>query len=107
MTVEFDQDALESAYRDRLEPDIIAALAARTGLAPRQAMDVYYRSRLAREVGHGEFGLQYLSAEVLADDLIENEPDLVGHDISISPGPESAEINPVGPGVVTRGSASH
>jgi hypothetical protein len=68
--------ALAEWRRIHLEQDVIAALAAKSGLPGDAAMDLYYRSRLAQEVDAGSYGIQYLDGAHLAEDLIENEPDL-------------------------------
>jgi hypothetical protein len=67
---------VSSIYYERLEEDIISKLAAAKGIGLSEAMDAYYRSRLAHQIAAGEFGIQYLSADYLVDDLIENEPEL-------------------------------
>ncbi|MDR1187113.1 MAG: hypothetical protein LBK95_06625 [Bifidobacteriaceae bacterium] len=76
MTDALDTKALEAAYRDRLEADIITCVAALTGLGQREAMDAYYHSRLAREIDNDDYGIRYLGPEVLAADLLANEADL-------------------------------
>jgi hypothetical protein len=68
--------ALAEWRRIHVEQDVIAALAARNGLPEDVAMDLYYRSRLAQEVDAGSHGIQYLDAAYLAEDLVENEPEL-------------------------------
>jgi len=65
-----------SIYHKELEEEIIAKLADEKGLSLDQAMDVFYRSRLARQISDGLYGIQYLSASYLVFDLIANEPDL-------------------------------
>lgn len=65
-----------SIYHKELEEEIIAKLADEKGLSLDQAMDVFYRSRLARQISDGLYGIQYLSASYLVSDLIANEPDL-------------------------------
>ena len=65
-----------SLYKERLEEDIISKLAATKGISLSDAMDAYYRSRLAQQIDNGEFGIQYLSADYLVDDLITNEPEI-------------------------------
>ena len=67
---------VSSAYRKELDQEIISVLAARKGLSLDAAMDVYYRSRLACQIAEGSHGIEYLSANYLVEDLIENEPDL-------------------------------
>ena len=67
---------VSSLYKERLEEDIISKLAAIKGVGLSDAMDAYYRSRLAKQIDSDEFGIQYLSADYLVDDLIANEPEL-------------------------------
>ncbi len=67
---------VSSLYKERLEEDIISRLASVKGMELSDAMDSYYRSRLAQQIDKGEFGIQYLSADYLVDDLITNEPEL-------------------------------
>jgi len=67
---------VSSVYKKELEQDIIALIAQKKGLALDVAMDVYYRSRLAQQISDGAYGIEYLSSSYLADDLIENEPQL-------------------------------
>jgi len=67
---------VSSVYKKELEQDVIALLAKRKSMSLGQAMDVYYRSRLAQQVSDGTFGIEYLSPSYLVDDLIENEPEL-------------------------------
>lgn len=67
---------VSSVYRKELDQEIISVLAARKGLSLDAAMDVYYRSRLARQIAEGAHGIEYLSANYLVEDLIENEPGL-------------------------------
>ena len=63
-------------YKERLEEDIISKLAEIKGIGLSDAMDAYYRSRLAKQIDSGAFGIEYLSADYLVDDLITNEPEL-------------------------------
>ncbi|GHV81076.1 hypothetical protein AGMMS49944_28670 [Spirochaetia bacterium] len=39
-------------------------------------MDIYFHSRLSAQIDGGVYGIQYLDARNLADDLMENEPEL-------------------------------
>ena len=39
-------------------------------------MGIYYHSQLAKQISEGTYGIQYLSANYLANDLIENEPEI-------------------------------
>lgn len=42
----------------------------------RKAMDIYYTSKLAKQIAEGMCGIENLSPKYLAEDLIENEPEL-------------------------------
>ncbi|MBR4417023.1 MAG: hypothetical protein IKS67_09645 [Victivallales bacterium] len=42
----------------------------------RKAMDIYYKSRLARQINAGKYGIDNMDARYLAEDLLENEPEL-------------------------------
>jgi hypothetical protein len=59
-----------------LEKDIVSMLSERKGITIREAMDIYYRSELSRQIDNGTYGIQYLNATYLVDDLLENEPAL-------------------------------
>ena len=63
-------------YRERLEERIIGYLAQTQGLTLDVAMDCYYRSRLAGQINAGTFGMDNLDYKYLAEDLVENEPEL-------------------------------
>ncbi|MCL2808164.1 MAG: hypothetical protein FWD27_08470 [Coriobacteriia bacterium] len=67
---------LEEKHLEQLEAEIIAALVNQTKLSERQAMDVYYKSKLSQQVNDGLYGIQYLSSEYLASDLVINEAEL-------------------------------
>ena len=74
MTV--DKNELRNIYITLLEEDIIKELAILLGVNNRVAMEKYYNSRLCQEIGSGEYGLEYMDSKYLANDLIENEPEL-------------------------------
>ena len=42
----------------------------------RKAFDLYYSSRLAGQIAKSECGIENMDAKYLAEDLIENEPEL-------------------------------
>jgi hypothetical protein len=69
-------NVLDALLKERLELDIIDILAEIKGLELRLAMDIYYRSGMSRLIGDGAYGMQYLDARYLAEDIIENEPGL-------------------------------
>jgi len=77
MNTPIDGNQLEAILKESLEKDITTLLAERLGLSVREAMDVYYRSKLSRQIDNGTYGIQYLDAVYLVEDLLENEPDLI------------------------------
>jgi hypothetical protein len=67
---------LESLHKELLEQDIVAIIAEEKFVDMRTAMDIYYESKLSSQIDKGSFGIQYLDAHYLANDLFENEPKL-------------------------------
>lgn len=56
--------------KEHLEADIIVNLASRLQLSPEEAMRVYFSSDVSEMVESGKNGVQYLSADYLADEII-------------------------------------
>lgn len=56
--------------------DIIKAISAIKQIDLRKAFDIYYSSKLANQVADSSGGIENLDAKYLAEDLIENEPEL-------------------------------
>ena len=71
-----DRKQLSEVYKQNLENDIIKALADMKQLELRKAFDIYYSSKLAGQIAEGSCGIENMDAKYLADDLIENEPEL-------------------------------
>lgn len=67
---------LEHIYKQSLEQNIIEDISAKKHIELRHAVEIYYKSKLAIQIGTGEYGIQYLDYHVLADDLIDNESEL-------------------------------
>ena len=63
-------------YKERLEERIIAYLAEIKGIPLEESMDAYYRSRLAAQIANGLYGIENMDYKYLAEDLVENEPEL-------------------------------
>ena len=63
-------------YRQDLETAIIRELSRVKKLDLRAATDVYYSSRLSDQISQGLYGIDNLDYKYLAEDLIENEPEL-------------------------------
>lgn len=67
---------LDYIYKQNLEESIIEYLSREKNLELRQAMDIYYHSRLAKQIEQGTYGIENMDYKYLAQDLIENEPEL-------------------------------
>jgi hypothetical protein len=67
---------LESLLKESLEKEIIAIIAHMKEIGVREAIDIYYHSKLSSQIDEGIHGIQYLDAHYLAEDLMENEPEL-------------------------------
>lgn len=63
-------------YKERLEERIIAYLSEIKGISIEAAMDAYYSSRLATQIAKGLYGIENMDYKYLAEDLVENEPEL-------------------------------
>lgn len=68
---------IEAIYIENLEQDIIKNIAEIKHLDLRQAMDIFYKSRLSAQITNRELGIENLDAKYLAEDLIENEAELL------------------------------
>ncbi len=67
---------LEEVYKQNLENDIINILSEMKGIDLRKALDIYYSSKLALQISEDSCGIENMDAKYLAEDLIENEPEL-------------------------------
>ena len=64
---------LTAFYRQELETSIIEYLSSRLKIDFREAMNIYYNSKLSAQIENGENGIDNLDYKNLAEDLIENE----------------------------------
>jgi hypothetical protein len=71
-----NEDILEKYYQERLEERLISYLARENNISLEKAMDIYYHSEIARKIHEGLYGIQYLDYKVLAQMLMDTEPDL-------------------------------
>ena len=62
--------------KEQQEADIVVVLAERRSLSADEALAWYFRSSMPRFVGEGTYGMQYLSAEYLAEEVLR---ELEGH----------------------------
>ena len=76
MTRRPERHDIEVVYRRELETDLIEYLAKIKGLSLRKATDVYYKSKLSEMIQTGQYGIDNLDFKYLAEDLVENEPEL-------------------------------
>ena len=67
---------IDYVYKQNLEESIIEYLSKEKNIELREAMDIYYHSRLARQIEQGRYGIENLDYKYLVEDLIENEPEL-------------------------------
>ena len=66
---------IDYVYKQNLEESIIEYLSKEKNIELREAMDIYYHSRLARQIEQGRYGIENLDYKYLVGDLIENEPE--------------------------------
>ena len=71
-----DKKNLEEFYKQNLENDIINAISEIKNIELRKAFDIYYSSKLAEQIANDRYGIENMDAKYLAEDLIENEPEL-------------------------------
>ena len=71
-----DREQLALVYKQNLEQDIIEHIAQIKEIGLREAFDIYYSSKLAEQIMEGRYGIENMDAKYLAEDLIENEPEL-------------------------------
>nr|WP_300323390.1 hypothetical protein [uncultured Anaerostipes sp.] len=67
---------LARIYKENLEESIIQYLAETKKIDYRDAMDIYYRSRLAKQIENGDYGIENMDYKYLVEDMIENEKEL-------------------------------
>lgn len=79
-----NQDKLTRMYKQTLEEKIIRYLAERKHIDLIDAMDIYYRSKLATQIEAGACGIENLDYKYLAEDLIENESELFIQDKGVA-----------------------
>ena len=70
------KDILDKTYKELLEEKLIGYLADRKQISLREAMGLYYNSRLSRQIAEGKYGIENLDYKYLIEDLIENEKEL-------------------------------
>jgi hypothetical protein len=71
-----DKKQLAEIYKQNLENDIIKDISEIKAIDLRKAIAIYYSSKLAEQIETGSYGIENMDAKYLAEDLIENEPEL-------------------------------
>lgn len=71
-----EKEKLERTYKELLEEKLINHLAVEKNIPIRQAMDIYYRSKLSQQINDGSYGIENMDYRYLVQDLIENESEL-------------------------------
>lgn len=71
-----DEKVLEDFYQEKLEERLIDYISEMYDIDYQKAMNIYYNSELANKIHEGRYGIQYLDHKVLAEILVDTEPDL-------------------------------
>lgn len=71
-----DKEVLDKTYKELLEEKIINQLSEEKQIPIRQAMDIYYRSKLSQQINDSCYGIENMDYRYLVQDLIENEQEL-------------------------------
>ena len=71
-----EREKLDRTYKELLEEKLINRLAEEKGIPIRQALDIYYKSKLSQQINDGSFGIENMDYRYLVQDLIENEHEL-------------------------------
>lgn len=66
-----NDEALEKNYQERLEERVISYIAEKQNISLTDAMDLYYKSKLADKIAQGQYGIQYLDYKVLGQMILE------------------------------------
>lgn len=69
-------ESLNQIRRQSLDTDIIEFVSEEKKIPLEKAMNIYYNSSLSRQISEGRYGVDNLDYKYLAEDLIENEPEL-------------------------------
>ena len=72
MTSELSQK-LEDIYIQSLEINLIEYLSEYLQIDNRDAMSIYYGSKLCQQIHEGSYDIQYLDYKYLVEDLVEYE----------------------------------
>ena len=65
--------AIEGIRKTNLDAQIVQAIAQRTGLSAQEALSIYFGSELAPMIERNEYGMQFLDANYLADEILRSK----------------------------------
>lgn len=65
-------EGLGSFLKEHVEADVVSTVARRLGISAEEALALYFGSELPELVESGKYGVQYLSPEYLADEVLRS-----------------------------------
>lgn len=68
-----NDEALEKNYQERLEERVISYIAEKQNISLSDAMELYYKNKLADKIAQGQYGIQYLDYKLLGQMILEKE----------------------------------
>lgn len=71
-----NQSELAKIYKQNLEESIVSYISEEKRIPLETAMDVFYRSRLSKQINDSKYGIENMDYKYLGDDLMLNETDL-------------------------------
>lgn len=67
--------AIEGLRKTNLDAQIVQVISQRAGLNAQDSLNVYYGSELAPVIERNEYGMQFLDANYLADEILRHRAD--------------------------------
>lgn len=68
-----NDEALEKNYQERLEERVISYIAEKQNISLTDAMELYYKNKLADKIAQGQYGIQYLDYKLLGQMILEKK----------------------------------
>jgi len=68
-----NDEALEKNYQERLEERVISYIAEKQNISLSDAMELYYKNKLADKIAQGQYGIQYLDYKILGQMILEKK----------------------------------
>ena len=65
-------EGLDTFLKEHLEADVVEIIANRLKLPVEKAFEIYFNSRISGMIEEGKFGIQYLSPEYLAEEILKD-----------------------------------